>query len=198
MADDQNKDVLTIDHFLTLFKNQSESKLVFDYFEANGVPFVDDNNLPMNSNDFFKEYCCDLQWAKDAGFCKTQSTGNTGGSTGKTGQQQNQQQNQQQTTTVTQQQQVETKPAPPFLRGGKQTVAAFQDWLDINYPGWAKGYPGGMMNRGKGYGEFNDVTEEQYNFRNYERLFKFLKSTTPKPQRNPDQIRWDRTITIED
>jgi hypothetical protein len=174
--------------WLELFNDKSTAEIIYKWF-LNYFPLKNERGETFLESEFYQMHCCDLQWAIDGGFCKTQQQQNS---------QQQQQNPQQQSTTVTQQQQrVETKPAPPFLRGGKQTVAAFQDWLDINYPGWAKGYPGGMMNRGKGYGEFNDVTEEQYNFRNYERLFKFLKSTTPKPK-DPNNIPWEYFRSVED
>jgi hypothetical protein len=38
-------------------------------------------------------------------------------------------------------------------------VKKFQDWLDKNYPGWASGYKGGILNKsGRGYGRFGPRT----------------------------------------
>jgi hypothetical protein len=41
-------------------------------------------------------------------------------------------------------------------------VEKFQDWLDINKPGWAWGYLGGVVNRSKGYGRFGPRTSKAW------------------------------------
>lgn len=49
---------------------------------------------------------------------------------------------------------------PPDLKN-EEGVKKFQDWLDKNAPNWAKGYTGGIINRGKngsGYGKFGPRT----------------------------------------
>jgi len=57
--------------------------------------------------------------------------------------------------------------------GGKITMALggplktkqtqdFQDWLDINQPGWADGYDNGTLNKGKGYGNFGPLTTKAF------------------------------------
>jgi hypothetical protein len=38
----------------------------------------------------------------------------------------------------------------------------FQDWLDANKPGWAWGYPGGVVNKAGGYGKFGPRTSKAW------------------------------------
>jgi hypothetical protein len=38
-------------------------------------------------------------------------------------------------------------------------IKKFQDWLDVNVPGWATGYQGGILNKGNGYGRFGKRTQ---------------------------------------
>jgi hypothetical protein len=50
---------------------------------------------------------------------------------------------------------------PPELKD----VKAFQDWLDVNAKGWAKGYTDGIINQGKngrGYGTFGPRTQKAW------------------------------------
>jgi hypothetical protein len=43
-------------------------------------------------------------------------------------------------------------------------VKKFQDWLDKNYPGWARGYKDGILNKsGRGYGRFGPRTTAAWN-----------------------------------
>lgn len=41
-------------------------------------------------------------------------------------------------------------------------VKKFQNWLDSNKPGWAWGYPGGIVNRAGGYGKFGPRTTKAW------------------------------------
>ena len=50
---------------------------------------------------------------------------------------------------------------PPELKNIKE----FQDWLDVNAKGWAKGYTDGIINKGKnggGYGKFGPRTQKAW------------------------------------
>jgi len=44
-----------------------------------------------------------------------------------------------------------------FDGGNTEQVKAFQDWMDLEYPGW---YRGGNMNRGKKYGKMDFATKK--------------------------------------
>ena len=68
---------------------------------------------------------------------------------------------------------------------GLTDVKAFQYWLDKNKPGWATGYTGGILGKGKGYGTYGPRTKkawEDVTIRN-----EFLKdsSITPTPTPTP-------------
>lgn len=53
-------------------------------------------------------------------------------------------------------------------------VKGFQDWLDQNKPGWAAGYQGGIVNKGRGYGTFGPRTKKAWETYKDE----FLKGST--------------------
>ena len=56
-------------------------------------------------------------------------------------------------------------PAPqiPSELANAEGVKKFQDWLDTNKPGWASGYSGGVVNKGRGYGRFGPRTSAAWN-----------------------------------
>ena len=49
-------------------------------------------------------------------------------------------------------------PIPKELKDA-DGIKKFQDWLDVNVPGWATGYQGGILNKGNGYGRFGKRTQ---------------------------------------
>jgi hypothetical protein len=46
--------------------------------------------------------------------------------------------------------------------GSPSDVKGFQDWLDANKPGWAWGYPGGIVNKTGGYGRLGPRTTKAW------------------------------------
>ena len=62
-------------------------------------------------------------------------------------------------------------------------VKAFQDWLDKNKPGWAAGYTGGIVNKGKGYGTYGPRTKKAWE--TYKDEFLKASPTTPAPTPTP-------------
>jgi hypothetical protein len=52
-------------------------------------------------------------------------------------------------------------PIPPQLKDSAGVIK-FQDWLDVNKPGWATGLPEGKLNRGSGYGKFGPRTTKAW------------------------------------
>ena len=50
----------------------------------------------------------------------------------------------------------------PSELGDKTGVMNFQDWLDQNKPGWASGYQGGVVSKGRGYGSFGPRTQKAW------------------------------------
>jgi hypothetical protein len=50
----------------------------------------------------------------------------------------------------------------PSKLGDKTGVMNFQDWLDQNKPGWASGYQGGVVSKGRGYGSFGPRTQKAW------------------------------------
>lgn len=55
-------------------------------------------------------------------------------------------------------------PVPPQLKN-YEGITAFQDWLDVNAPGWATGYRDGILNKGQnggGYGKFGPRTNKAW------------------------------------
>ena len=60
-----------------------------------------------------------------------------------------------------------TTPAPQIPKdlGNADRVKEFQDWLDVNKVGWAKGYPGDILKQGKGYGRFGPRTSNAWNIK---------------------------------
>jgi hypothetical protein len=55
-----------------------------------------------------------------------------------------------------------------------ENIEHFQDWLDANKPGWAWGYPGGIVNKKGGYGKFGPRTTKAWN------VYKDLYLKNPK------------------
>lgn len=54
-----------------------------------------------------------------------------------------------------------------------KSVKTFQDWLDMNKPGWATGYKGGILNKGAhggGYGKFGPRTSKAWSLHKNEFL----------------------------
>lgn len=52
-------------------------------------------------------------------------------------------------------------PIPPELKDSAGVIK-FQDWLDVNKPGWATGLPEGKLNRKSGYGKFGPRTTKAW------------------------------------
>jgi hypothetical protein len=50
----------------------------------------------------------------------------------------------------------------PAELGDKTGVMNFQNWLDENKPGWASGYQGGVVSKGRGYGNFGPRTQKAW------------------------------------
>ena len=90
------------------------------------------------------------------------------------------------TTTTTNTEKVTPTPAKPAAKPVAtppelKNIKAFQDWLDVNAKGWATGYVGGIINKGKnggGYGTFGKRTQKAWaTYKN-----QYLKgSTTSQP-----------------
>jgi hypothetical protein len=64
-------------------------------------------------------------------------------------------------------------------------VKAFQDWLDKNKPGWAAGYTGGIVNKGKGYGTYGPRTKKAWEDVTIRNEFLKASPTTPTPTSTP-------------
>lgn len=60
-------------------------------------------------------------------------------------------------------------------------VKNFQDWLDKNKPGWATGYPNGLLNKAGGYGRFGPRTSAAW--AKYEKEY----STNPNTPKTDDE-----------
>lgn len=88
-----------------------------------------------------------------------------------------------------------TKPETPYkepitgdpsnITNIPDSIEGFQDWLDSNKPGWAWGYPGGVVNKTKGYGLFGPRTNNAWS--QYSSEYLKLKSLgkveyTPDPK----------------
>jgi hypothetical protein len=56
-----------------------------------------------------------------------------------------------------------TPPPIPKELGNADGVKKFQDWLDINHPGWATGFEGGILSKRGGYGRFGPRTTAAWN-----------------------------------
>jgi hypothetical protein len=69
LFDENNKKVDSIDSFLNMFETRKGSKGIYLYFNNVKRPIMDSDGIPLTSEDFFKEYCCDLNWAKTEPFC---------------------------------------------------------------------------------------------------------------------------------
>lgn len=67
-------------------------------------------------------------------------------------------------------------------------VKKFQDWLDTNKAGWAKGYPGNVLSGGKGYGNFGPRTKKAWDL--------YGKNEYLKPTEQPSPISQEEIITI--
>ena len=71
-------------------------------------------------------------------------------------------------------------PAPIQLKN-VNGVKSFQDWLDTNVKGWAKGYKDGMINKGQnggGYGKFGPRTQKAWS--QYKDQYLKMEPITPK------------------
>jgi hypothetical protein len=71
-----------IDGFLLMFKTKKSVNDVFVFFKNIGQPILDSDDIPLTLKNFYKKYCCDLDWAKNEDYCKVASTGDGGGNTG--------------------------------------------------------------------------------------------------------------------
>ena len=76
-----------------------------------------------------------------------------------------------------------SKPATPAPIQLKDVngVKSFQDWLDTNVKGWAKGYKDGMINKGQnggGYGKFGPRTQKAWS--QYKDQYLKMEPITPK------------------
>lgn len=80
----QGKKIEHIDDFLDSFKTEVGAKGIFKYFQTIGRPLYK-SGFERTTSSYLTDYCCDLQWAKDAGYCGTSNQQNN--------QQNNQQQN---------------------------------------------------------------------------------------------------------
>jgi hypothetical protein len=68
-------------------------------------------------------------------------------------------------------------PIPKELKDA-DGIKKFQDWLDVNVPGWATGYQGGILNKGNGYGRFGKRTQTAW--KSYSSFYiKSLAATAP-------------------
>ena len=108
--------------------------------------------------DLVKMFACDLQWAKDAGYCGNQGSSGSSGTSGSSG------------NSGTSGSSGSSGTVLPKELNTTEKVQKFQDWLDANYPGWAEGYPDGKLSQGKvvqgyksgGYGSFGPRTRKQW------------------------------------
>jgi hypothetical protein len=75
-------------------------------------------------------------------------------------------------------------------------VRKFQDWLDSNHAGWAKGYEGGILNKGisrGGYGKFGPRTIKAWNTPTYKN--DYLKTSNSGEESNSGSIsNWQDTF----
>jgi hypothetical protein len=71
---------------------------------------------------------------------------------------------------------------PEFL-GNVDGVKKFQDWLDKTHPGWATGYPNGVLNKAGGYGRFGPKTTAAWNSYGEEYKKSGTKLSTPEPEK---------------
>jgi hypothetical protein len=75
-------------------------------------------------------------------------------------------------------------------------VRKFQDWLDSNHAGWAKGYEGGILNKGisrGGYGKFGPRTIKAWNTPRYKN--DYLKTSNSGEESNSGSIsNWQDTF----
>jgi hypothetical protein len=65
--------VIYIDDFLNLYNTEVGAKVVFNWFRQIGKPINISGNQA-TKEEYFKVFCCDLQWAKDGGYCGDSST----------------------------------------------------------------------------------------------------------------------------
>jgi len=98
------------------------------------------------------------------------------------------------------------KPTPPPIPTELENadgVKKFQDWLDINHPGWATGFEGGILSKRGGYGRFGPRTTAAWNRHKSEYLTGTSKPTgTPTPVPSSeyefDDIDGEESINIID
>jgi hypothetical protein len=57
-----------IDDFLNVFEEEKGASGVFKYFQSINRPLYKDGTQ-RTYKSFIEDYCCDLQWAKDRGYC---------------------------------------------------------------------------------------------------------------------------------
>jgi len=78
---------------------------------------------------------------------------------------------------------------PEFL-GNADGVKKFQDWLDKNHPGWATGYPNGVLNKAGGYGRFGPKTTAAWNSYGEEYKKSGGNLNTPNPEEKSEEQKW--------
>ena len=100
---------------------------------------------------FYELYVCDLSWAKNTKYCG----GSEGGSQPSVSQPSGSQPSGSQPTQI-----------PSELKD-VDGVKKFQDWLDVNHPGWHKKY--GTLNKNllRGYGKYGPNTNRAWNNQSY-------------------------------
>jgi len=75
----------------------------------------------------------------------------------------------------------------PKELGDAAGVKKFQDWLDQKHPGWATGYPNGVLNKAGGYGRFGPKTTAAWNSYG-EEYKKSGGSTLSAPQTQKEEL----------
>jgi hypothetical protein len=95
------------------------------------------------------------------------------------------------------------KKSIPNDLGDRKGVEKFQDWLDTHHSdaqegvgkGWATGYTGGKVDKGKGYGRFGPRTEKAWNKYKTEYLNQENKNQEPNKDYQLDQTA-DKTTGV--
>jgi hypothetical protein len=64
------KKITYIDAFLELYNEEKGANAVFTWFQQSDIPLSDGKN-DFTRKEYLKLYCCDLTWAKNAGYCKS-------------------------------------------------------------------------------------------------------------------------------
>jgi len=85
-----------------------------------------------------------------------------------------------------------TSTIPEFLKN-VDGVKKFQYWLDQNHPGWATGYPNGILKQAGGYGRFGPRTKAAWNSNKGEEYKKSGGSTLSAPEpgsEESEELKW--------